>query len=254
VTERLLNGFEQMKLIAFLLTLLLLLPALAKPPEKLFTTVLGKPIIVDDDKTASRKVFTILLDNYAKKNSLTPTSEELNQYDKFITLGRELVHRELELELEKLIVTEAARPLSDIELKKKNTTNSVLSTFSERQLVRSNNNDQIKLSKENNDIKKTIQRWKVNKSLYEKYGGGIVFQQAGLEPSDAWLQFFENEVLIGNLFFHDSSFEAQFWEIITPDKEHWSYNAQPQKPFDKPFWVSGLTILEKKIQQLKLSE
>jgi hypothetical protein len=31
-----------------------------------------------------------------------------------------------------------------------------------------------------------VARWKVNKALYDKYGGRVIFQQAGIEPIDAY--------------------------------------------------------------------
>ena len=51
------------------------------------------------------------------------------------------------------------------------------------------NYDQIQEKSWRNIASITITEWKFNKALYEKYGGRVIFQQAGLEPIDAYKQF-----------------------------------------------------------------
>ena len=35
-------------------------------------------------------------------------------------------------------------------------------------------------------VQQFVRAWKINKALYKKYGGKVIFQQAGVEPLDAY--------------------------------------------------------------------
>lgn len=50
----------------------------------------------------------------------------------------------------------------------------------------------------------SVRQWKLNKALYERYGGRVIFQQAGLEPLDAMQAFL------------DESRKQKRYEILDP--------------------------------------
>ncbi len=85
----------------------------------------------------------------------------------------------------------------------------------------------------------TVRQWNVNKALYEKYGGRVIFQQAGYEPVDAYRALIaelrqQNEVEI-----LDPSFPAPFAEMIKYlDMPHqYMPKAEADKYFKKPWWL-----------------
>jgi Trp operon repressor len=84
----------------------------------------------------------------------------------------------------------------------------------------------------------TVRQWNVNKALYEKYGGRVIFQQAGYEPVDAY------RALIGEVRQRqaveilDASFPAPFARMIKYlDMPHqYMPKEEADKYFKKPWW------------------
>jgi len=56
------------------------------------------------------------------------------------------------------------------------------------------------------------------------------------------------------LVFINKYFEDQFWNKITPNKTHWSYNAKPKAPFKEPVWVAASDKIKIKLNELKQNE
>jgi Trp operon repressor len=84
----------------------------------------------------------------------------------------------------------------------------------------------------------TVRQWNTNKALYEKYGGRVIFQQAGYEPVDAY------RALIGELRERqaveilDPSFPYPFANMIKYlDMPHqYMPKAEADRYFKKPWW------------------
>ncbi len=68
-----------------------------------------------------------------------------------------------------------------------------------------------------------IQQWKVNRALYEQYGGRIIFQQLGPEPLDAYREFLEEKRREGAFEINDPELVAEFWRYFTDDSIHSFY-------------------------------
>lgn len=243
-----------MKLITYFIFSIITFPAAAEQIDKHLATVLGKPVEVQDINSGNREVFTTLFNHYAELNNLIPTHDDLKKYNEFKKLSRELDIKELKITIEELKTLEASRALSKAELKKREVNTKILSHYQNQRhqvaaLKQIQNQDHVP-----DFLRDLVQIWKINQSLYKKYGGGVVFQQAGLEPIDAWFAFFKSEVNNGNLVFHNKDFEDQFWNKITPNKTHWSYNAEPKSPFKEPIWVAALDKIKTKLNKLKQSE
>jgi hypothetical protein len=85
-----------------------------------------------------------------------------------------------------------------------------------------------------------IEQWKVNKSLYQQYGGRIIFQQTGPEPLDAIHDYLKEQQKKGVFKILEKSFEAPFWEYFVTDSKH-SFYAQgseaERQAFDQPWWL-----------------
>lgn len=87
-----------------------------------------------------------------------------------------------------------------------------------------------------------IRQWKINKALYEEYGGRIIYQQLGPEPLDAYRQFLERSQSEGRFAILDKSLEAGFWRYFTNESIH-DFMApgseDEARAFTVPPWETG---------------
>ncbi len=65
-----------------------------------------------------------------------------------------------------------------------------------------------------------IRQWKVNRALYDRYGGRIIYQQLGPEPLDAYRQLFEERQEAGAFEIRDPELASEFWRYFTDDSMH----------------------------------
>ena len=85
----------------------------------------------------------------------------------------------------------------------------------------------------------TVHRWNVNKALYEKYGGRVIFQQAGYEPVDAYRALIGEVQERNAVEILDPSFPAPFADMIKYlDIPHqYMPKMEADKYFSKPSWL-----------------
>lgn len=73
----------------------------------------------------------------------------------------------------------------------------------------------------NEDIaKEFIKSWKINQALYAKYGGRVIFQQAGPEPLDAYKGFLKEHEAKGDFVISDPKLKEMFWDYFVNDSIH----------------------------------
>ncbi len=65
-----------------------------------------------------------------------------------------------------------------------------------------------------------VRQWKVNRALYDHYGGRIIYQQLGPEPLDAYRAFLEEQSTAGQFKILDPAAEEQFWQYFTDESRH----------------------------------
>jgi hypothetical protein len=65
-----------------------------------------------------------------------------------------------------------------------------------------------------------IRQWKLNKALYDQYGGRIIYQQLGPEPLDAYRQFLRQQEADGAFAIRDQALETSFWRYFSDDSIH----------------------------------
>ena len=84
----------------------------------------------------------------------------------------------------------------------------------------------------------SVTSWKFNKALYEKYGGRIIFQQAGLEPIDAYKQFLDDHTKKKSFEIFDLSFDDMFESMYKYFEMGHNYLSDEEagRYFDKPWW------------------
>jgi hypothetical protein len=65
-----------------------------------------------------------------------------------------------------------------------------------------------------------IVQWKLNNALYRRYGGRVIFQQAGAEPIDAYRDFLKEHEKQGSFKILDPQIRSEFWRYFTDDSMH----------------------------------
>ncbi len=86
--------------------------------------------------------------------------------------------------------------------------------------------------------RETIRMWKINRALFQKYGGRVIFQQAGAEPIDAYRDFLKEQETQGAFKILDKEYEAPFWKYFTDDSMHRFYkDADGAKVLNTPWWL-----------------
>ncbi len=65
-----------------------------------------------------------------------------------------------------------------------------------------------------------IRQWKINRSLFETYGGRIAYQQMGPEPLDAYRKYLEARQAAGDFTIEDPAMAEQFWQYFGDTARH----------------------------------
>ena len=146
-------------------------------------TVLGEPIRSEDADAVQSTVLTRLFEDYADAQGLSASEAEIEACLEHLHRGK----RELGLTAADELTPAEAAELADME----------------RVMARA-----------------IVERWKINRSLYDHYGGRIIFQQFGLEPLDAYRRYLEERQEAGDFAFHDDAMSEHFWRYFRDDRIH----------------------------------
>lgn len=213
---------------------------LSSDSNKVIATVLGKSIYLSDKKNISSIILSHLFQKYMKDNSIAPTEEEFDVFIKNSEKRENQTKNEREQERKEILKqldnkniskSEKDKFLSDLQM-----LNSLLKPNPELDNWRLENPD-MAMANQKKVARSFILKWKVHKSLFDKYGGRVIFQQAGPEPIDAYRMFLEEEKKRGNFTFIDKSLEDSFWNYFKNDKIHTFYSEEEgKKLINDPWW------------------
>lgn len=185
-------------------------------------------------------IFGTLLDEYAKENNITPTDGEV---ETFIAKSKERrVKMQLEWEQKKNALLEKLKSpnLTEAEKEKINSDLKIVEKLleSREKMEQYIQKDEAKSKEaERNVAQQVILSWKINKSLYDRYGGRVIFQQAGPEPVDAYRDFLREYEKKGSFQIMDDTLKEQFWDYFVNDK-HTFYPAEEGAKFmNTPWWL-----------------
>lgn len=154
-----------------------------EPLPPVVATVLGEDVHATEPGEMQSAILTRLFDHYAAERGLEVTDAEIGAYLEHMRRGMaaEGLTAEHELSGEEAAQVDAMR----------------------RQMGHA-----------------LIRRWKVNKSLYEAYGGRVIYQQLGPEPLDAYRQYLRERQAAGDFSIADPAMERHFWAYFTDDSKH----------------------------------
>lgn len=203
--------------------------------------VFGKKINIKDKDKVNGLIFGALLEQYAKENKIEPTEAEL---DAFVQKTEEMKKQQqvkFEKDREKLVEELKFKSLTEQERKDKTsylqTLENILKTSKEVEEWSREMEDQMRVMRRNM-AQHFVKTWKINKSLYEKYGGRIIFQQAGVEPLDAYREFLKEQEKKGAFQILNKDYEASFWRYFTNDAMHNFYSKDDgAKLMETPWWL-----------------
>jgi hypothetical protein len=209
--------------------------------KDVIAVVLGKPIGLNAKSQMKNMIFRALLDKYAKDNNIEPTEPEI---DALVEKTEELKRqREIDMEKEKqeLLVALKDNTISEIERKKKE---AMLETIEKTSKMNGEIKERLKGMEEQTKFAQRqvaqgfVKSWKINKALYEKYGGRVIFQQAGAEPLDAYRDFLQEQEKNGAFKIMDKTDESEFWKYFTNDAMHKFYSKDEGAKFiNTPWWM-----------------
>jgi len=146
-------------------------------------SVLGKVVDTNDPEALRDAIFTSLLDQYAEERGIKAKPAEIDAL--LETMRRDMAASGLATE-------DALTPEEKAEI-----------DAMQREMASG-----------------IIRQWKINKALYEQYGGRIIYQQLGPEPLDAYRQFLRQREADGAFAIRDQALETSFWRYFTDDSMH----------------------------------
>lgn len=216
-------------------------PKVIDKDKTVIAVVLGKKIPVKEKDKLNGLIFGALLENFARENKIEPTEKEL---DDFVLKTEESQRRQLikfEKDRNKLVIALRDTSLSERERKDKEsqlkTIESILKNTREMQEQTKGMEEQLRPMKRQN-ARQFVRSWKINKALYAKYGGRVIFQQAGVEPLDAYRDFLREQEKNGAFRILDKKYEASFWRYFTNDAMHTFYPKEDGAKFiNTPWWM-----------------
>jgi hypothetical protein len=237
-----------MKTILMLLMLSLFAGAAQAQPKpagdsdsKVIATVLGKEITAKDKDRLGGLIFGTLLEQFAKDNTVEPTDGEIDNFIlKTEEKGRQNLlkfesdRKKMTKELKAAILTERERKEKESRLQQ---IEKILKMTREMEERSKGMEEQLRPIKRKS-AGMFVKRWKVNKALFAKYGGRVIFQQAGAEPLDAYRDFLKEQEKKGAFQILDEKYKKAFWRYFTDDAMHTFYDKDDgAKLINTPWWL-----------------
>ena len=196
------------------------------------------PVMVFGEKiiaAQSDRIWRVICDRFAQENKLVASDAECEAFEKFqdavMRKAREKRKRELadiELQLKSAGIPEAKKQElqtnRDMYLSLENTAAGMEKLPGIKEVQRKNSRPWITL-------------YKVDKALYEKYGGAVAITKTGLFPFEARRKLIEEHIHRGDIVFADKTFEAKFWESYETLNKRL---AEKEKIDFTPYWLKPL--------------
>ncbi len=210
--------------------------------------VLGKTISLKDKDKLNGLIFGTLLEQYAEENKIEPTEPEIDTFVQKTEEMRRQQHVKFEKDREKLVAELKSTSFTEKERIEKTTRlqtlENILKSTNEAEDRTKGIEDKMRTMKRNMALH-FVKTWKINKSLYEKYGGRIIFQQAGPEPLDAYREFLKEQEKKGAFQIFNKEYEAAFWKYFVNDAMHTFYSKdEGAKLMKTPWWLLDKPIGE----------
>jgi heat shock protein HslJ len=173
-----------------------------EPTGEITATVLGEELHILDSSALQEAILTRLFDRYAAEKSIEAEPAETDAFVEKMRKGIEAEGQNLDKDL---------------------TPEEAEQTKSMRRVM----------------AQSLIRQWKINKALYDEFGGRVIYQQLGPEPLDAYRKFLVKQQNEGDFEIRDKSLEEGFWRYFTDDSIHdfmASGSDDAARAFTQPPW------------------
>jgi hypothetical protein len=210
------------------------------PKDPVAGQVLGTVIHTKDAEELRYVVLKELTDRYADEKGITVTQAEKEVYVRNMRQALQKDRERNAARREELTRKLAAGGLSEAERKalasELDTVNRTIEA-----LGRSGPADPEETKAREQIAGAFIRQWKINKALYQQFGGRIIFQQGGPEPLNAYRRFLEEAQAQGEFRIVNKDLEAAFWRYYRNDSIHSFYtrgSKEEAQAFAAPPWQS----------------
>ena len=212
-----------------------------RDPADVIAVVLGQEITVAEvtESPIDGLINGLLMSRFAQDNAIKATEEELAAYvDRMGEFGRrslsefEANRAELAAALDGAVDPEERQRIQDdldaLELG--------IETMSQTQ--------KAGLDVWRPIAKRWVERWKLDRALFEKYGGRAHFQQVGVQPFDAVIRFLEEQEASGAFTILDEDYEAEFWAYWRSDGHNFISEEEAAELLATPWWLMDAPLDE----------
>jgi hypothetical protein len=87
------------------------------------------------------------------------------------------------------------------------------------------------------NARQIIVAWKLNKKVFDDYGGRVVLQDDGPEPLEAYAEFLAKKKKEGTFGIYDAELQAAFWDYFQSENLHSFYTPEESHDIMKqPWW------------------
>lgn len=209
--------------------------------RKVLAVVLGTEVAASEDDKLSGIIFSRLLERFATENNVSPTDEDLDAF----VIGSEKAQKRIAIEREadrlKLIEELKSPTLSGKERKAKEEYLKNLEIIRKAQ-PKPGYQAPEEVERERQAMRGMgrifVRRWKINRALHAKYGGRVIFQQAGPEPLDAYRKFLKEQEKAGAFKIYDEAAAKAFWNYFVNESMHVFVSEEDgRKMMNTPWWL-----------------
>lgn len=237
----------------------IIFPSAVNPPQEVFNrnrSQMSESEFIQWNKEFQKQTLEFLIFSKAQKHLLdeagmNPTEAEIQSF--IVFSAKEEETRLGELESQRQVLSEQLQADGLTEKKKIMLTEylSVTDQLIEQERIRKEEEnsrpDSSKIKQEtlSNVARVVVAAWKFNKVLYEKYGGRVIFQQAGWEPIDAYKQWLEEHLQAKTIEIFDPEFMNIFDQMFRyfEGKHTFMPNDKADQYFSKPWWDPAFEAL-----------
>lgn len=178
----------------------------------------------------------LLLTRFAEDNGIEPTDAEIAAFTDWMVKSQEkLLHDFAANKAELTVALEAALdPEERVEIRER------LASVEQTIELMAQGRVDTDIAVMRPVARGWVERWKISKALFDKYGGRAHYQQAGVQPFDAVREFLEEQEASGAFTILDKDYEDEFWAYwrrghrFIPEEEAVELLATPFWVMDSP--------------------
>jgi hypothetical protein len=178
-----------------------------------------------------------LKEKFVKDQDISVTEEELEQFANAMSENQKIMTEQDEKRVAELKRQLENQSLSEEERKK---TEGRIKSLSKALEFYAGQSEEDQKAGYRRLGRSEVERWKINKALYEQYGGKVIWQQAGIEPVERYRLFLEEHQKKGDFEIFDKQLNAEFWEYFT--RKHPAEVSKNKIDFSKPWWMQRPTV------------